>query len=125
MVMSPQFFGIGKLAGHRHFGRFKRYLLLPVVGGLRQPVMVFYIIQDLSFLDLQGIIQLVDENIMHCKIIADTAQKQGQDAGEDVDTAISGKKLQDCNLANYPVMGRLQFLTAFSGSGQAGYGRVI
>jgi hypothetical protein len=76
---------------------------------LRQPVIVFYIIQNLGFLDLQGIVQLVDEDIMHCKIIADTAQKQGQDAGEDVDTAVSGKKLQGCNLANYPVMACRQF----------------
>ena len=73
--------------------------------------MVFYIIQDLGFLDLQGIVQLVDEDIMHCKIIADTAQEQSQDAGEDVDTAVSGKKLQDCNL--------VKILTAFSGQWQA------
>ena len=63
-----------------------------MVPGLRK-------IHDLRLFDLQGIIQLMDKDIPDGKIIPDTAQQQGKDAGDDVDPAISGEKFHPAKLS--------------------------
>ncbi len=85
----PGYGGCSKLEGD---------LLIAVIGRPRQPVPGLHEIHDFRLFDLQGIIQLMDKDIPDSKIIPDTAQQQGKDAGDDVDPAISGEKFHPAKL---------------------------